>query len=581
MRFPNSIRPRLMLVVTLALAPLALASIIQAVLNFRAYQQETDRILVQTALYAAYSEQNIFTRAEQLLRSLARRPELTANTADCYASLSDALVGAMPIVNFTRVDAQGGIICMGIVQPPKTVYARLAWWPALRKADRVIIGNQFISPVLKRQLLPIAIPLHEADGRFAGAISASVDLHWLETAPQVTKLPEGALSLILDSAGTVLAANKTPPAGVPGAVVARAQAAKQRVFTINSSAGKRWRWVAERIGNSDKFVAFGIPEPRLFGTFSGYLLADVLLTLLIVLATCAAIWLGTEWLVIRWTHYLQRVAVAYGRNHFGMSLNDMRTAPYEFRRLGREMKRMAFAIQERDRNLSKALERQFVMTREIHHRVKNNLQIVSSLIAIYAQNISNPVARSAFRQIIARVDALTLIQRLIEKSDTEPTLDMNLLFDQLADQVRTLATEAGQRLNLTFTVGHRWLPPDIATPLVLFTIEALTYDIFLGRPELRRRAVQVEFIKDEADYRLTIEDESPNALLGGGALSERVLRSLTEQLRGRVSSEPFGRGGNRLVLRVPLDTSAVQAAPFFTPQAENVYDLDAARSRQA
>jgi hypothetical protein len=57
-----------MLIVGLALAPLALASIIQAVLNFNAYQGETNRILVQTALYAAYNEQSIFTRAESLLQ---------------------------------------------------------------------------------------------------------------------------------------------------------------------------------------------------------------------------------------------------------------------------------------------------------------------------------------------------------------------------------------------------------------------------------------------------------------------------------------------------------------------------------
>jgi two-component sensor histidine kinase len=258
-----------------------------------------------------------------------------------------------------------------------------------------------------------------------------------------------------------------------------------------------------------------------------------------------------------------------------MSLADMRTAPSEFRRLGREMKRMAFAIQERDRNLSKALERQFAMTREIHHRVKNNLQIVSSLIAIYAQSVSNPVARSAFRQIIARVDALTLI----EKSDTEPTIDLDLLFEQLADQVRALALESNLRLQLTLTIAHRWLPPDIATPLVLFTLEALTYDIFLPRPDLRRRKTHLTFGRDETGYVLTIDDESPGALPSGASLSDRVMRSLTEQLRGRMTSEPLQRG-TRLILRVPLDISLVPEPPL--PQSpENVYDLDAARSRQA
>lgn len=569
-----------MLIVGLALAPLALASIVQAVLNYRAYQRETDRILMQTALYAAYSEQNTFARAEQILRSLARRPALTTEKPDCFAALSDALVGAMPIVNFTRVDAKGAVICMGAVAPPKPAFAKLFWWPALRKANRVVIGNQFTSPILRRPLLPIAIPLHSHDGTFAGAISASVDLKWLETAPQVTKLPEGAVSFILDANGRVLASNRDGTGELAATVAAHVRNADERVFTIDTDAGQHWRWVAERIGNSDKYVAFGIPAPSVFGTFIGYLMADVVLTILIVLATCVAIWLGAEWLVVRWTIYLKRVAVAYGRNHFGMSLRDLRTAPVEFQRLGRQMKHMAFAIQERDRNLSRALERQFVMTREIHHRVKNNLQIVSSLITLYARNVSNPPARSAFRQMSARVDALTLIQRLIEKSDTEPTIDMEVLFAQLAEQVLTLASEAGQLLDLSLDVSVRWLPPDVATPLVLLVIEVLTLDIFLPRAEGRQRSARLRFSRHGNEYLLTIEDDCPAALPSGAALSDRVLHSLVEQLQGEISVESLPNGGARLVLRVPVDNTEPLADRDKEP-GENVYAFDAARIRQA
>lgn len=558
-----------MLFVGLALAPVALASLVQAILNFRAYQHETDRILVQTALYAAYSEQNVFTRAEQVLRSLARRPEQTRVTADCYRELSDSLVGALPIVNLTRVDSDGHVICMGAVAPDTPIYARLAWWNDLRKADHIIVGNQFTSKILNRPLLPIALPLHDGDGRFSGAISASVDLNWLESAPQVTKLPNGALSLILDGSGQVLASNEPVSSELATAVIGKRKAEHTRVFTVNSDAGKRWRWVAEPIGISDKYVAFGIPEPRLLGVFRWYLLADVLLTLAIVAATCAAIWLGTEWLVVRWTLYLKRVAVAYGRNHYTLSLDDMREAPVEFRLLGREMKRMALAIQDRDRTLSQALEQQSKMTREIHHRVKNNLQIVSSLISIYAQNIANPVARSAFRQIIARVDALTLIQRQIEKNDSDPTLNMPVLFDHLADQVRTLAAESNQTFRLHLTIEPRWLPPDIATPIVLFAIEALSFDIFLPWPESRTRTVRLSFFSTEGGYMLKIEDETAGALPTPGSLSARILRSLADQLRGRYGVDSQDGGGEILTLRIPIGTTVAGDMA----EDSNVYEL--------
>jgi len=551
-RSPNSVRLRLMLVVGIALAPLAIASIVQAILNFRAYQRETDRILRQTSLYAAYSEQNVFVRVEQLLRGFARHPEKTATPSSCYTELSDALVGANPIINLTRVDGNGQIVCMGAIPLGKTIQTRIYWWDALRKTDDIIFYNQVDSRILGKTVMPIAVPFHGKDGSFAGAISAAIDLNWLESTPQLNKLPDGTLSMIIGSDGRVLAANHAPPAGISQAVANNA--GHQKIFSVKTSEGKRWRWVAERIGNSDKFVAFGVPEPRLLGNFTGYLLADVLLTLLIVTATVLAIWLGTEWLVIRWTLYLKRVAIAYGRNHFTLSLDDLKSAPNEFRLLGREMKRMAIAIQERDRNLSLALERQFDMTREIHHRIKNNLQIVSSLITLYSQNLADPAAQMAFNQITVRVNALTLLQRQIEKSDTNPAVDMPRLFSLLAEQLRELATEHGQSLIIEIKAESQWLSPDIATPLMLFVIEAISYDIFSRCDESKRRDVCLTLVADGKNYTLTIEEQNNHAYPGENSLSGRILRSLTDQLRGQYTTDIHADRMN-LVLQIPAGMS--------------------------
>nr|WP_243850763.1 sensor histidine kinase [Rhizomicrobium electricum] len=215
------------------------------------------------------------------------------------------------------------------------------------------------------------------------------------------------------------------------------------------------------------------------------------------------------------------------------------------------------------------------MTREIHHRVKNNLQIVSSLIAIYAQNIANPVAKSAFRQIIARVDALTLIQRQIEKNESDPTLNMPLLFEHLADQIRTLAAENNQVFRLTLEIEPRWLPPDIATPIVLFAIEALSFDIFLPWPDTRTRKVQLAFFDSPTEYVLRIEDATAGALPTPGSLSSRILRSLADQLRGRYAIEVDPAGGDILTLRIPHDNSQ----PIRDEEDTNVYAL--ARQRQS
>lgn len=580
MRLPRltAIRPRLMLIVAVALAPLALASIVQALLNFHAYRRQTDGILQQTALYVAYNEQSVFAEAGRLLDTLARNPASTAHPQGCWRVLKDVLIGSMPIVNITRVDAEGRIVCMAAVAPPRPGYAKLKWWPLLRASNRTVVGNQFESRLLHRPLLPIALPLHNRHGAFVGALSASVDLGWLEAARQISRLPQGTLSLILDSDGNVLASNRAAPAGLAKAVVRHARDAHQQVFAVATGDGTRWRWVVEPIGISDKLVALGIPEPRFFGSLAPYLLADILITVLIVVSTCAAIWLGAEWLVVRWTHYLKRVAMAYARNHFALALDDLNAAPDEFRLLGCEMERMAGAIQDRDRTLSEALERQSAMTREIHHRVKNNLQIVSSLVNIYAGNVSNYVARGAFRQIIARIDALTLIQRLAEGNESEPAVDMEVLLDQLAEQIRTLAAENRHSLPLTLAVERCFLPPDTATPIALFAIEALTFDLFQARPDMRERGARLAFTCSDGGYLLVVENASPGILPGRSSLADRVMRSLAEQLRGRCTIDQLDGGGCRLTLKAPVSASAVNADA--SPEPGNVYALDTARQRQ-
>ncbi len=88
-------------------------------------------------------------------------------------------------------------------------------------------------------------------------------------------------------------------------------------------------------------------------------------------------------------------------------------APTEFRLLGEGMSEMAAAIQERDRNLREAIAQKTMLVREVHHRVKNNLQIVMSLLSLQAGRVRDPAATEALRQARARINALALVHRIL------------------------------------------------------------------------------------------------------------------------------------------------------------------------
>ena len=164
-----------MLIVGLALAPLAFASIVQGVLHVRARQDAIDDVLRQTAIYATHNEQNILGGADSFLRAVAARPEIREHTAQCGITLATAMIGT-PILNVTLVDAQGATICMSSDSNARVDYTHTLWWKPLQTRTARVVGHQLFSPVVGKSILPVALPLHDASGKFSGALVAALDI---------------------------------------------------------------------------------------------------------------------------------------------------------------------------------------------------------------------------------------------------------------------------------------------------------------------------------------------------------------------------------------------------------------------
>lgn len=549
----KSLRSQLMLIVVLALAPLAVASIAQGVLHVRARQAAIDDVLRQTATYATHNEQNIFSDTAHLLSALAARPELRAEPGACNATLQTAIIGLPSVLNITYVDAQGKPVCSATGKFDISDYSKMEWWRRVPQRKAAGIPPVLYSNSAQRKVLPYLLPLHDASGVFAGALVAALDLRWVSQTSPYGRLPPHALMLIVDRNGAVMASNRDVPPGLNAAVAKVGVDHRQHTFYAQDENHTRWRWAAERIENSRRLIAFAMEEPMPFGLSQVYLLGNILLPILMVILASIAMWLGTERFVIRWTTYLKRVSAAYAQNHFALELTELEEAPDEFKLLGTEMKSMATSIRDRDRTLNSALAQKSAMAREIHHRIKNNLQIVASLISLYSQNVTDRESQMAFSKILARVGALTLIQRLMEMNDTTPILDMRRLFTELADQMRTLAAESGIRYRLAVDAEEWLLPPDMATPVSFFAVEALSFELFA--PQKDKRDVELFFGGDGPDHLLLwIEDGvfASVSLDAGRPSPQRILAALAEQLKGEYWLEKTPDGKSRLSLRLPV-----------------------------
>ena len=564
-----------MLIVVLALAPLAIASITQGIMHVRARQAAVDDVLRQTATYATHNEQNIFAGTAHLLAELSKRPELRASPNACSATLNTAVIGLPSVLNITLVDTLGKPVCSATGKFDVADYSKMEWWKRVPLRKTAGIPPVLYSGAARRKVLPYLLPLHDSSGAFTGALVAALDLRWVSQTSPYGRLPPHSLMLIVDRGGAIFASNRDVPPGLNLAVAKAGEDHQQHSFRAKDESRTRWRWTAERIEGSRRMIAFAMEEPLPFGVSQVYLIGNILLPLLMVILASIAMWLGTERYIIRWTTYLKRVSAAYGQNHFALELTELEEAPEEFQHLGYEMKNMAISIRDRDRTLNSALAQKSAMAREIHHRIKNNLQIVASLISLYSQNVPDRQSQLAFSQILARVGALTLIQRLMEMNDTTPILGMRRLFTELAEQMRTVAVESNIRYRLTVDVEDWLLPPDMATPVAFFAVEALSFELFTPQSDELIRHVEMFFGGDGPDHLiLWVEDGvfASASLAKGRPSPQRIFAALAEQLKGEFWIERTPEGKSRLSLRLPVHSGtqgpAVRASHQGAPALE-------------
>ena len=203
--------------------------------------------------------------------------------------------------------------------------------------------------------------------------------------------------------------------------------------------------------------------------------------------------------------------------------------------------------------------------REIHHRVKNNLQTVGSLLRMQARRTSSPEAERALRQAMQRVDTIALVHQTLSEE-----IEDQVPVDGLLQRQFRLAVEVagdGRPLQVAVTGEFGELPSHVTTPLALVLNELAANAVEHGtapgggcvglhadRESTPAGTVLVVSVTDGGPAAPDgwVPGESPRAGEGSG-LGLRIVHSLVEgDLRGTLRWERSDDGGTRVVLRLPL-----------------------------
>lgn len=568
-RTHQTIRFRLFMALALALLPVLALGGLQAAEGFRREARHQRSDLLLGAERSAASARARIDGAVALLDALG--PDSAGPACeDRLAGLVDRLADLDGLVRFSP---DGRLLCAS----GPVAYARVGaagdWFRRLQDGAGLTVTRAPDRVFSDQSALIVAVRQERGRGVFDGAFLAVIPLAALAPSTGDGTTTGNAEVAIIDAAGSVLNATDVEAfRSVPRTWASHADPDGSALFYARGRGGERRVYAGAPLVGRDVFVLLSTPAQGLFSWAWLNPFASLILPVLAWLFAVVAVLVVSERVVIRWLGYLDRVARVYARGRFTVRPVRARNAPLEIRTLATTLDQMADAIIARDHSLHESLAYKDALMREVHHRVKNNLQVISSLLNIQQRSLADPAARAATGETRQRIMALALIYRALYQGGDLRRADARQFLEELTSQL--LHGDPGKRppVRTELDVDDLVIDPDRLAPLALWAVEAIG-NARKHAFDSRGGTLKVRLKVSERETRLEVEDDGPGIRSDRGNAQDGVGRTLmtafARQLHGRsaVARAPGGGSVARLVFPTP-DADAPAGSRRTTPDCQ-------------
>lgn len=452
------LRTRLLAAVLLAGIPALLLGANEARRNF-------DLAVAERAAVAELALQVAVSRVEDAVQSaafvvdaMAEQPAIVAAAPTCGEYLKLAIARADRFFASSRVDPEGRVLCASRPFEPGLAIRRDPWFDQLRDGAPWATSSLLVGPLTGEPVLLIGAPVRGPNDDFKGAVLVSIQRTWLEQ---------------------TLAAAGDPRRGVfvfdvDRQLVASATGALPREPALRAAKAALNDRRPERFG-AVKHTAFGgaltvvVVEQRALGSIGLQAAMVALAPLLAVLLGVAAMWAALEGWVMRYFQRLENKARAFS---VGIpSPQNMTGAPPELTHLAETLDQAFQRGRQREMELAEAAENNQRLSRELHHRVKNNLQVLTSLVSRQQKRAREPLVRAAVSEARARMTAVALVHRFIDPPEHLGYIDFDAYLAELARQLHVTLSGDARRIRLKIDVQGGELGVDGATVVGLIVAE--------------------------------------------------------------------------------------------------------------
>lgn len=217
-----------------------------------------------------------------------------------------------------------------------------------------------------------------------------------------------------------------------------------------------------------------------------------------------------------------------------------------------------------EKQLEKSLEEKDILLKEIHHRVKNNLQIISSLLDLQSDSLDDPNVLKIFQDSKNRIHSMALIHENLYQSGNLAQIDMQGYIHQLVDSFYSTYETLMGKVSFNINVENISLPMDSAIPIGLILTELLSNSLKHAFPGDRMGAISISLKPgpygnlqlESADDGVGMAESTPAHT--GSSLGLQLVTILARQLRGTVEQKhdngtafiitfPYDGGGHQIV----------------------------------
>jgi PAS domain S-box-containing protein len=227
-------------------------------------------------------------------------------------------------------------------------------------------------------------------------------------------------------------------------------------------------------------------------------------------------------------------------------------------------RRAEAALEASAAQLRASLQEKEVLLKEIHHRVKNNLQVIASLLSLQQDLTADPQALALFEESARRISSIALVHETLYQRDDLAAFDLAAYIRTLSDQLTQAYGVDAQRVALRLELDAVALPLDMAVPCGLMLNELFSNCLKHAFPDGRAGAVTVSLAREADRVLLTVRDSGcgfPEQLdfRTTESLGLQLVCALTEQLRGTIALERGG--GTAFTVTFPLPSDRGDEAP--------------------